>query len=135
MYNTKFGKPPLIDKNAHRELLLHENLNEIFCWKEQQTVSYNLAIQYNKVLYLFEDNVTNRKLARKHIMVYDYPDGNIELKYGDSSIPYSIFHDRLQTIEQGDIVENKQLGNVLAFIQEKQSKLNNKRSKSCPRKK
>lgn len=130
MYNKKFGKPPLVNKDAHRELLPHEGLDEVFCWKEERTVSYNLTIQYNKVLYLIEDNVNNRKLARKHVVVYDYPDGSIKIKYNDCVIPYSILYDRLQTIEQGAIVENKRLSN----IQAKQLELNNERSKSCPKK-
>ncbi len=49
------------------------------------------------------------------------------------AIPYSILHGKLQKIDQGKIVENKRLGAVMAYINEKQSELDCERSKSAPR--
>jgi len=132
-HNIKFGKPALNSRNAHRPLLSHEDLDEVFCWKEDRTVSLNLTIQYNKVLYILEDTVENRKLVRKRVTVYDYYDGSIKIRYGDRDISFVIHYDRLQQIDQGAIVENKRLGKVLEFIQTKQSAFNRNRSKSVPR--
>jgi hypothetical protein len=84
-------------------------------------------------MYLIEDTSENRKIARKRITVYDYPDGSIEVRHEGKPLPYSILHDRLQRVEQGEIVDNKRLGNVMAFILEKQAELNCKRSKSVPK--
>jgi hypothetical protein len=119
LHNIKFGKIPLNNSNAHRPLLLHENLDEIFCWQEDRTVSNNLTIQYNKVLYLLEDNLENRKLARKRVRVFDYLDNTIKIKHAARELSYSIHYDRL----------------LLEFIQNKQAVLNRERSKSCPRRK
>jgi len=52
------------------------------------------------------------------------------MKYEGKELPYSIHHDRLQTIDQGQVVNNKRLGDVIAFIIEKQAELNKKRSKT-----
>lgn len=134
IHNRKFGKLPISPGNAHRELLPHEKLEETFCWQEDRTLSNNLTFQYNKIMYLVEDTPENRKIARKRVTVYDYPDGSIEVRYGGKTLPYSILHDRLQRIEQGDVVDNKRLGNVMAFILEKQAELNCERSKSVPKK-
>jgi transposase len=133
IHNNRFGKIPVNPRNAHRELLPHEKLEETFCWQEDRTLSHNLTFQYNKILYLIEDTPTNRKIARKRITVYDYPDGSIEVRYEGRPLPYSILHDRLQRVDQGEVVENKRLSNVLAFIQEKQAELNCERSKSVPK--
>lgn len=134
IHNHRFGKLPISPRNAHRELLPHEKLEETFCWQEDRTLSNNLTFQYNKIMYLVEDSPENRKIARKRVTVYDYPDGSIEVRYEGKPLPYSVLHDRLQSIEQGEVVDNKRLGNVMAFILEKQAELNCERSKSVPRK-
>lgn len=133
IYNNKFGKPPVSEHNAHRELLPHEKLEETFCWQEDRTLSNNLTFQYNKIMYLVEDTIENRKIARKRITVYDFPDGSIEARYQGRNLPYSVLHDRIQRPEQGAVVENKRLGNVLNYIMEKQKELNMERSRSVPR--
>lgn len=133
IHNRKFGKLPINSRNAHRELLPHEKLEETFCWQEDRTLSNNLTFQYNKIMYLVEDTPENRKIARKRVTVYDYPDGSIEVRYEGKPLPYSALHDRLQSIEQGEVVDNKRLGNVMTFILEKQAELNCERSKSVPK--
>lgn len=62
IHNRKFGKLPINSRNAHRELLPHEKLEETFCWQEDRTLSNNLTFQYNKIMYLVEDTPENRKL-------------------------------------------------------------------------
>lgn len=132
-YNRKFGKMPVNPRNAHRDLLPHEKLEETFCWQEERTLSNNLTFQYNKILYLVEDTPAHRKIARKRVTVYDYADGSIEVRYEGKPLPYSVLHDRLQRFDQGEVVDNKRLGNVMAFIMEKQTELNCERSKSVPK--
>ena len=55
----------------------------------------------------------------------------IEVRREGIPLPYSVLHDRLQRVDHGEIAENKRLGNVLAFIQEKQAELSCERSKSA----
>jgi transposase len=135
IYNNKFGKLPVNPRNAHRDLLPHEKLEETFCWQEDRTLSNNLTFQYNKILYLVEDTPAHRKIARKRVTVCDYADGSIEVRYEGKPLPYSVLHDRLQRFDQGEVVDNKRLGNVMAFIIEKQAELNCERSKSVPKRK
>lgn len=132
-YNHKFGKAPLNSRNLHRKLEAYEDLDEIFCWKEDRTVSQSLTLQYNKVLYLLENTPENLKLVRKRVTVYDYSGNTIKIKYKGKEIPYSILHDRLQRVNPGTIVENKRLSSVLAFIQQQQEQRTWERSKSTPR--
>lgn len=78
-YNRRFGKEPLDDVNADRTLRAHESLQESLCFKQERTVTHNLTIQYDRVLYLIEDTVVNRALRSKKIMLHEYPDGSISL--------------------------------------------------------
>jgi hypothetical protein len=130
-FNKQFGKEPIDSKNMHRELLPHEDLNEIFSWQETRTLSKNLTLQYDKVLYLIEDSLDNRSLARHKVTVFDYFDGTIKIKFNHQELAYRIF-DKIQKVTQGEIVSNKRLGAVLNFIKEKQDKIDEKRSTGSP---
>ena len=130
-YNRRFAKPPKSTHNAHRPLLNTDNLDEIFCWQEDRNLSNNLTVQYNKILYLIEDNTLTRSLRRSRVTIYDYPDGNIEVRHQGEPLPYSVF-DKLQRIDQGTVASRKRLSNVLGFIKEKQVNRDEQRSASCP---
>ena len=53
----------------------------IFTWQEQRTLSASLTLQYDKVLYLIEPSPENQRLAGKRVLVIDYPDGKIKIRY------------------------------------------------------
>lgn len=132
-FNEKFGKDAINPKNSHRELLPHDNLNEIFSWQVERTLSKNLTLQYDKILYLVEDSIDNRGLARNRVTVFDHYDGSIKIKFNGRELPYRIF-DKIQKVTQGEIVSNKRLGAVLTFIKEKQDKTDEQRSSHAPSK-
>ena len=90
-FNRKFAKAPLVDTDMHRPLTELDDLEETLCHQEQRTVTNNLTVQYDKVLYLLEDNRFTRTLRRKKAMVFDYPDGTISIKLEGRSLPYSTF--------------------------------------------
>ncbi len=56
----------------HRDILDHENLNEIFSLQEKRSLSIHLTMQCNKVLYMIEDTLDNRQLAKNKVTVFDY---------------------------------------------------------------
>jgi hypothetical protein len=61
----------------------------------------------------------HRPLARKRVTVLDYPDGRLSIQYEGRELPYRTF-DKLQKVDQAAIVENKRLGEVLAYVAERQ---------------
>jgi hypothetical protein len=130
-FNKKFGIKSIDPKNMHREIMPHEDLNEIFSWQENRTLSKNLTLQYDKALYLIEDSVDNRSLARNKVTVFEYFDGAIKIKCNNRELPYRIF-DKIKKVDQGEIVSNKRLGAALNFIKEKQDKNDEKRSTGAP---
>lgn len=74
-YNRRFGKAPRHDFDVHRPLETDDDLTAFFTWREPRRVSKSLTVQYDKVLYLIEDNELSRRAIGKYIEVWHYPDG------------------------------------------------------------
>ncbi|MFP2517237.1 helix-turn-helix domain-containing protein [Buttiauxella agrestis] len=130
-YNRRFAKAPRHDFDVHRPLEPDDDLAEVFTWREPRRVSKSLTVQYDKMLYLIEDNDLSRKAIGKYIEVWHYPDGRKELRLNGSVLPYSTY-DRLSEIDQGAIVDNKRLGRTLEFIKLVQKKRDINRSQTVP---
>ncbi|WP_407045556.1 ISNCY family transposase [Klebsiella variicola] len=130
-YNRRFGKAPRHDFDVHRPLETDDDLTAFFTWREPRRVSKSLTVQYDKVLYLIEDNELSRRAIGKYIEVWYYPDGRKELRLNGVVLPYSTY-DRLQEIDLWAIVDNKRLGRTLEFIKLIQDKRDNNRSQALP---
>ena len=128
---SDFAKAPRHDFDVHRPLETDDDLTAFFTWRESRRVSKSLTVQYDKVLYLIEDNELSRRAIGKYIEVWHYPDGRKELRLNGVVLPYSTY-DRLQEIDQGAIVDNKRLGRTLEFIKLVQDKRDNNRSQALP---
>src|SRR3954468_24719958 len=124
----RFAKEPRSDKDLHRPVSEHDQLDEAFAWKEDRTVSNSLTLQYDHVLIILEPNAVTRPLARQRVTVFDYPDGRLAIKHKGLELPYRTF-DKRQRVNQAAVVENKRLGPVLAYIAERQKELDLGRSK------
>ena len=130
-HNARFAKAPFSDRNAHRPLTERDNLDEVFAWREERTVTQSLTLQYDQTLFLLEPNEVTRSLVRQRVVVCDYPDGRLAIKHKGRELPYRVF-DKRQRVNQAAIVENKRLGPVLAYIAERQTELDMSRSRRAP---
>ncbi len=99
-YNRRFAKAPRHDFDVHRPLETDDDLSAFFTWREPRRVSKSLTVQYDKVLYLIEDNELSRRAIGKYIEVWHYPDGRKELRLNDAVLPYSTY-DRLRKSTKG----------------------------------
>lgn len=124
-YNGRFAKAPRGSHDAHRAVRDDENLDLIFAWREQRKVTQNLTLHYDRKMYLLEDSPQTRRLIQKYIDVVQYPDGRIELHAAGRSLPYSLY-EKLGQIDQGAIVSNKRLGQVLSVVQQVQALRDNR---------
>ncbi|MGY4502107.1 hypothetical protein ACVWYH_006064 [Bradyrhizobium sp. GM24.11] len=131
-YNTRFGKLPQSNQDGHRPAEDLPPLTDVFAWKEERTLSNNLTVQYDKVLFMLEPNEITRPLARQRVTVVDYPDGRVAIRHQGRDLPCRTF-DKLQKVNQAAIVENKRLGEVLAYIAEQQQLRDEGRSQKTPR--
>ena len=107
-FNRRFAKAPYSDKDLHRPLSEDDELDDVFAWREERTVSRNLTLQYDQVLFILEPNAITLSLARQRVTVYDYPDGRLAIKHKGLELPYRAF-DRRQQVDQAAVVENKRL--------------------------
>jgi transposase len=98
-YNARFAKPPKSEFDAHRPLRVDEDLEMLFMWRELRKVTKSLTVQYDRVIYLLEDTLANRKLIGRYLNVWEYPDGRIEIRADGVSLPY-VPYDRLSRIDQ-----------------------------------
>lgn len=79
-YNKRFAKAPRHDFDVHRPLETDDDLAAFFTWREPCRVSKSPTVQYDKVLYMIEDNELSRRAIGKYIEVWHYPDGQKELR-------------------------------------------------------
>ncbi|EKQ2641830.1 helix-turn-helix domain-containing protein [Salmonella enterica] len=131
-FNRRFAKTPKYPKNLHRPVVeTSVDLDDVFSWQETRKLSKSLTFRYDKMIYLVEPSEENSRIAGENIRVFDYPDGTLAFKYGHRTLTYQVF-DKLDCIDQGQIVDNKRLGAVLRLAQDKMDELdrNGKRERS-----
>ena len=131
-YNARFAKPPANGKDLHRPLRDDDNLEDAFAWKEERTLSRALTLQYDKVVFVLAPTDQAKAAIGKRVSVLDYPDGRLAIRYKGVELAYRTF-DKLRQVSQAEIVENKRLGAVLAYIREQQIARAEPRSKKAPR--
>jgi hypothetical protein len=119
-HNARFAKPPRNAKDLHRPLTEADNLDEIMAWRAVRTVTNNLTLHYDRMMLLLEPTPFARGLARKKVDVLNYPDGRFAVQFEGISVPFRVF-DKIQTVTQGTIVENKRLGAALALVKAQQA--------------
>ncbi|MBA5764690.1 ISNCY family transposase [Vibrio sp. 404] len=136
-FNRRFAKPAKYPKDLHRKVReSDQEINDIFSWQEVRKLSKSLTIQYDKVIYLIEPSDENSRLAHESVKVLDYPNGEIAIVYGHRKLSFKTF-DKLEEVHQAQIVDNKRLGQVLKFAQQKQEEFEQQqkrtRSKNAPK--
>nr|WP_230946192.1 ISNCY family transposase [Burkholderia cepacia] len=130
-FNRRFAKPPRSDFNAHRPLRDDENLDRVMTWRETRRVSKSLTVLYDRVLYLLDDTLENRKLIHRYIDVWEYPDGRIEIR-ADGEVLRCRLYDKLAEVDQGAIIEHKRLSHALQVAEAIQAQRDNRRISGSP---
>lgn len=130
-YNARFAKAPKSAFDAHRPLRADEDLDALLTWREPRKVTKALTVQYDRVIYLLEDTVANRKLIQRYLEVWEYPDGRIELRADGMALPY-VPYDRLSAIDQGAVIEHKRLSHALQVAQALQAQRDDRRASGSP---
>ncbi len=131
-YNKRFAKPAANGKDLHRPLRAGDDLEDAFAWREERTLSRALTLQYDKVVFVLAPTDQAKAAIGKRVTVLDYPDGRLSIRYKGMELAYRTF-DKLRQVSQAEIVENKRLRAVLAFIREQQIERAETRSRKAPR--
>jgi transposase len=118
-YNSKFARPPAQALDLHRPLAGTNQLGDILCWREHRRVSQQLVVHYNRMKLTLHPSEVTARLVGQEVEIYDFPDGRLEIRWKGLPLVYEAF-DKLQRVSHAAIVENKRLGEVLAWIKERQ---------------
>lgn len=119
-YNQRFARRPRSDRDAHRPLLEHEDLKEVFTLQAQRRISHELVLHYKRSVYVIEDSVENRKLRGARATVREYETGDVGLFYDERRLNYRVHPKDNARVTQGSIVENKRLEATLRWVTKQQ---------------
>ena len=90
-FNRRFAVTPSSELDAHRPLLISDDLERILTWQETRTLSKNLSIQFKKVVYQIQTDRPTYALRNAKITVSQNAEGKIAILYKDQELAYSIF--------------------------------------------
>jgi len=105
-FNARFGEAPRSDVDLHRPLTAKEDLAHILTWQETRTLSKNLTLQFEKVVYQVQTDRPTYALRHAQVTVCVNAQEAITLLYNGKTLPYSIYK---QQAKQAEIVSAKQL--------------------------
>lgn len=129
-YNARFAIVPARPDNLHRPLnLAPDRLTEILCKREQRYVGSQLTFSFERQRIMLEVSEVTRGLVGRYVETYAYADGRLEVRWKGYSLPYTVF-DKDQRVTHAAITENKRLGDVLAYIKERQEQQDKPKVKS-----
>jgi transposase len=109
-FNQRFGVPPISQHNAHRSLAAQDDLTLILTWQEPRTLSKNLTVQFEKIIYQIQTKRSTYAMRQAQVIVCKDACGNITLFYKHKPLPYTVFH---KQAHQSEIVDAKDVNRVL----------------------
>ena len=106
-FNQRFAVQPRSNHDAHRPQLFSESeLNQIFSLQETRTLSKNLTIQYNKIVYQIQTSRPSYALRKAQVTVCQSPDGSITILYKGKPLEYTIF---VKQERQAEVLSSKEI--------------------------
>jgi hypothetical protein len=122
-YNGRFAIAPARADDLHRPInLAPDRLKEILCKREQRYVGEQLTFSFERKRIMLDETEVTRGLVGRYVETYSYADGRLDVRWKGHSLSYRMF-DKDQRVTQASIVKNKRLGEVLAYIKERQDDL------------
>jgi transposase len=112
-FNQRFADEPRSDVNAHRSLTAKDDLARILTWQEARTISKNLTVQFENVVYQIQTERPTYAMRNAVITVCADAKQNITLLYKGKSLPYTIFH---KQAKQSEVVLAKDLNTVIETV-------------------
>ena len=105
-FNRRFAVAPRSSHDAHRPLLKNDNLNIILTHQKTGSLSKNLTVQANKVIYQIQTDRPGYTLRKAQVTICENAQGEVTILYNHKPLAYTIFH---KPIRQAQIVDTKTL--------------------------
>lgn len=109
-FNQRFAVVPRCSQNAHRSVSKGENLDYIFSWQETRTISKNLTLQFEKVVYQIQTKRPSYALRNATVTVCKDAHFGIAILYKGHPLDYTVFH---KQAHQAEVVSSKHIGSAL----------------------
>src|SRR6185295_19251950 len=106
-YNARFAVAPRTAESAHRQLNKGENLERILTLCERRTLSKNLTLSYNNVIYQIKTKRSAYTMRQAQVEVRERHTGAITIEYKQRPLEYTIY--QAQEQQQGKVIESKLL--------------------------
>src|SRR5919205_1159183 len=106
-YNQRFAVAPRSAESAHRPLAKGEELERVLTLCERRTLSKNLTLSYNNVIYQIKTKRPSYTMRGAHVEVREKSDGELTIEYKQRPLEYSIYCEQEQ--QQAKVVEAKLL--------------------------
>ena len=106
-YNARFAVAPRAPESAHRPLGKGEDLERVLTLCERRTLSKNLTLSYNNVIYQIKTKRSAYTMRKAQVEVRENQVGEITIEYKQRRLEYTIYSEQEQ--QQGKVVEAKLL--------------------------
>ena|SRR5271166_625254 len=113
VYNSKFAIRAESPKDAHRELLSEHDLKKILSRKKQGTLSKNLEVQCDNVIYQITLENPSWCLRRAKVTIIKGIDGEVHIEHNCKNLPFKILSKQESS---GKTVDSKEID---SFFREK----------------
>ena len=105
-FNARFAVVPREAVDAHRPLLPQDNLERILTVQARRTLSKNLTLNYQNVIYQIQTARPTYALRQAQVVVREDRFGAITLAYKGKPLTYTVYR---KPAKQGAVTSSKQL--------------------------
>ena len=109
-FNQRFAVEARSSLNAHRPLTPKDDLARILTWQETRTLSKNLTLQFEKIVYQIQTQRPSYALRNAQVTVCVNDQEELTILYNGKALPYSIYKEQAK---QAQVVSTKQLNAAL----------------------
>ena len=109
-FNQRFAEDPRSSVDAHRPLTANNDLARILTWQETRSLSKNLTLQFEKLVYQIQTDRPSYALRNAQVTVCLNAQQEVTILYNGKPLPYTIYH---QQAKQAEVVSAKDLDQVL----------------------
>lgn len=109
-FNHRFAVVPRSSHNAHRSLLKTEHLDVILTYQKVGTLSKNLTVQSNHIVYQIQSDRPDYTLRNAQVTICENAKGEVTILYKNKPLSYTIYH---QSPRQAEVVDTKTLDRLI----------------------
>jgi len=113
-FNRRFAVQPRSTHDAHRPLLKTENLDLILTRQKTGSLSKNLTVQSNHVIYQIQSDRPDYTLRNAQVTVCENANGVVTILYKNNPLPYTIYH---KPARQAEVADTKTLNRQIKLPQ------------------